>query len=164
MIQDAVPWVGDTVLPNPGYMDPYRMLSATAYGRVKELFEQTFGSSMIYLCSNAADLKSAELRPFIDRYIRGSNGKVAEERIKLMKLAWDAIGSEFGGRHELYERNYAGNWEDVKLQRLMGVNATGEAEKMKAMVDRCLSEYDLDGWTAAGWVNPSDVSALPRGK
>jgi aromatic ring hydroxylase len=31
------------------------------------------------------------------------------ERIKLMKLLWDAIGSEFGGRHELYERNYTGN-------------------------------------------------------
>jgi 4-hydroxyphenylacetate 3-monooxygenase len=138
------------------------MLSATMYGRVKELFEQTFGSSMIYLCSNAADLKSEDLRPYIDRYIRGSNGKTAEERIQLMKLAWDAFGSEFGGRHELYERNYAGNWEDVKLQRLMGMNASGETTELKALVDRCLSEYDVDGWKMPGFVDPTDVSVVGR--
>jgi 4-hydroxyphenylacetate 3-monooxygenase len=164
MIEDAVPWVGDTILPNPGYLDVYRMLSVNAYARVKELFEQTFGSSMIYLCSNAADLKSPELRPFIDRYIRGSNGKTAEERIKLMKLVWDSLASEFGSRHELYERNYAGNWEDVRLQRLMGVNVTGEAEAMKAMVDRCLSEYDLHGWKAPGYTNPGDVNLFGNGR
>jgi 4-hydroxyphenylacetate 3-monooxygenase len=162
MIQDAVPWAGDSWLPNPGAMDVYRMLSATMYGRVKELFEQTFGSSMIYLCSNAADLKSEDLRPYIDRYIRGSNGKTAEERIQLMKLAWDAFGSEFGGRHELYERNYAGNWEDVKLQRLMGMNASGETTELKALVDRCLSEYDVDGWKMPGFVDPTDVSVVGR--
>ncbi len=33
-----------------------------------------------------------------------------------MKLLWDAIGTEFGGRHELYERNYAGNHEDIRIQ------------------------------------------------
>jgi 4-hydroxyphenylacetate 3-monooxygenase len=145
-------------------MDPYRMLSASAYGRVKELFEQTFGSSLIYLCSNAADLQSAELRPFIDRYIRGSGGKTAEERIKLMKLVWDALASEFGARHELYERNYAGNWEEVKLARLMGVTTmSGEAEKMKAMVDRYLSEYDLEGWKVPGYTNPGDVNLFRKG-
>ena len=31
------------------------------------------------------------------------------ERIKILKLMWDAIGSEFGGRHELYEINYSGS-------------------------------------------------------
>jgi 4-hydroxyphenylacetate 3-monooxygenase len=29
-------------------------------------------------------------------------------RVKLMKLAWDAIGSEFGSRHLQYEMFYAG--------------------------------------------------------
>ena len=37
------------------------------------------------------------------------NGIDAVERVKLMKLLWDAIGTEFGGRHELYERNYSGS-------------------------------------------------------
>ena len=38
----------------------------------------------------------------------GSDGSTAVEGVKLMKLLWDAVGTEFGGRHELYERNYAG--------------------------------------------------------
>jgi len=164
MIQDAVPWVGDTLLPNPSYQDVYRMLSVNAYGRIKELFEQTFGSSMIYLCSNVEDLKSPELRPFIDRYIRGSDGRPATDRIKLMKLVWDALASEFGGRHELYERNYSGNWEDVRLQRLMGVTMTGDADTLKGFVDQCLSEYNMDGWTIPGMVNPDDVNVLTTGR
>ena len=32
----------------------------------------------------------------------------SEERVKLFKLAWDIIGSEFAGRHQQYEMFYAG--------------------------------------------------------
>jgi 4-hydroxyphenylacetate 3-monooxygenase len=32
----------------------------------------------------------------------------SEERIKLFRLAWDLVGSEFGGRHHQYEMFYAG--------------------------------------------------------
>ena len=35
-------------------------------------------------------------------------GLPADERIKLFKLAWDVIGSEFAGRHHQYEMFYAG--------------------------------------------------------
>ena len=35
-----------------------------------------------------------------------------------MKLLWDAVGTEFGGRHELYERNYAGNHENMRAELL----------------------------------------------
>jgi 4-hydroxyphenylacetate 3-monooxygenase len=164
MIQNAVPWVGDTLLPCPASMDTYRMLMVNAYGRVKELFEQVFGSSLIYLCSNVEDLKNPDLRPFIDRYVRGSGGRVAEQRIQLMKLVWDAIASEFGGRHELYERNYAGNWEDVRLQRLMAATATGEVEGLKGFVDRCLGEYDTRGWIASGYHDPGDVNVLAKAR
>ncbi|MGH7097732.1 MAG: 4-hydroxyphenylacetate 3-hydroxylase C-terminal domain-containing protein, partial [Stellaceae bacterium] len=70
-----------------------------------------------------------------------------------MKLLWDAIGSEFGGRHQLYERNYAGNHEDIRIQVLTGARRSGAMEAMTALVDRCLSEYDETGWTAAPWLN-----------
>jgi 4-hydroxyphenylacetate 3-monooxygenase len=32
----------------------------------------------------------------------------SEERVKLFKLAWDLVGSEFAGRHHQYELFYAG--------------------------------------------------------
>ena len=124
--------------------------------------EQTLGSSLIYLCSNAADLKSPELRPYIDRYVRGAGDRSAEQRIKLMKLVWDSLASEFAGRHELYERNYSGNWEDARVQCLQGAMASGEADACKDLVDRCMSEYDLDGWRLPGMINPDDVNVISR--
>lgn len=79
-----------------------------------------------------------------------------------MKLIWDAIGTEFGGRHELYERNYAGNWEDVRLQRLMAATGMGDVDRLKGFVDRCLSEYDMNGWTLPGMINPDDVNVISK--
>jgi 4-hydroxyphenylacetate 3-monooxygenase len=37
-------------------------------------------------------------------------------RWKLLKLAWDLVGSEFAGRHQLYERFYAGTSTIVRSQ------------------------------------------------
>jgi 4-hydroxyphenylacetate 3-monooxygenase len=65
-----------------------------------------------------------------------------------MKLLWDAVGSEFGGRHELYEINYSGSHEEIRRYALFNALGSGDYERMKAFADRCMSEYDLDGWTA----------------
>jgi 4-hydroxyphenylacetate 3-monooxygenase len=90
----------------------------------------------------------------LKRYVRGSNGIDYKERIKIMKLLWDAIGSEFGSRHELYERNYAGNHEDIRIQALTGARRNGNLDRMSALVDRCMAEYDEGGWVDDRWLNP----------
>ena len=71
---------------------------------------------MIVQPSHAVDWKNEELRPLLDQFYRGSNGYEAVDKIKLIKLLWDAIGSEFGGRHELYERTYSGSHELTRLE------------------------------------------------
>ena len=101
--------------------------------------------------SSHRDLESEELRPLIDRFYRGSTGS-AEDRIKLFKLLWDAVGSEFGARHTLYERNYGGNHEQVRLDVLNFAGRRGRLDEMNALVEQCLSEYDLDGWTGDIWI------------
>jgi 4-hydroxyphenylacetate 3-monooxygenase len=63
-----------------------------------------------------------------------------------MKLLWDAVGTEFGGRHELHERNYAGNHDNTRVEPLFSRVANGQLDGYKAFVDECLGEYDLDGW------------------
>jgi len=75
-----------------------------------------------------------------------------------MKLIWDSVGSEFGGRHELYERNYSGNHEGVRAELLYAAESSGQADAMKGFAERCMAEYDLDGWTVPDLVNPDDVS------
>ncbi|MTB06610.1 MAG: Pyoverdin chromophore biosynthetic protein pvcC, partial [Actinobacteria bacterium] len=78
------------------------------------------------------------------------------------KLLWDCIGSEFGGRHELYERNYSGSHEDARIQCVGVASMTGTLEMMEGMADRAMSEYDLDGWTSDKFLNPTDVSAIGK--
>src|SRR5437764_89594 len=101
-----------------------------------------------------------ELRSYLEKYVRGSNGYNSEERVKLMKLLWDAIGSEFGSRHELYEINYAGSTDENRLIALNSAAASGLSDRMKAFADTCMAEYDLNGWTAPDLINNTDVSYL----
>ena len=71
----------------------------------------------------------------------------AEERLKLFKLIWDAMYSEFAGRQALYERNYAGNQDQQRLDVLSWAESRGDADRYRALVNDCLGDYDLDGWT-----------------
>jgi 4-hydroxyphenylacetate 3-monooxygenase len=158
MARNPVPWAGGSVLPNPESAQAYRVFSTVAYPRVKELTETILGSGLIYLNSHAADFQSPELRPYLDRFLRGSDGSDAVERIKLMKLLWDATGTEFGGRHELYERNYAGAAETVRLITWQMAHGSGTAKAFRAFAEQCLAEYDLDGWTAPDLITPTDIN------
>lgn len=74
----------------------YRMLGPMAHGKIKQIIEETVGSGLIYLNSNARDFSVPEIRPYLDKYLRGSGGTTAIDRVQLMKLLWDAIGREFG--------------------------------------------------------------------
>ncbi|OLB80107.1 MAG: hypothetical protein AUI14_07940 [Actinobacteria bacterium 13_2_20CM_2_71_6] len=44
-----------------------------------------------------------------------------------MRLIWDCVGSEFGGRHELYELNYSGPHENNLLDTLRWQQNSGAA-------------------------------------
>jgi 4-hydroxyphenylacetate 3-monooxygenase len=160
MARTTTPWTPGYVLPNLEYGLAYRVMSSLAYPKIKEIIENTLASALIYLPSSALDFKAPEVRPYLEQFVRGSNGYSAEQRVKLMKLMWDAIGSEFGGRHELYERNYFGNHESIRFETLMVADLTGASARYKGFAEQCMAEYDLNGWTAPDLINPADVSAI----
>ena len=160
MARAPIPWTNGYVLPNLEAGLAYRVMSSLAYPKIKEIIENTLASALIYLPSSGLDFKVPELRPYLDQYVRGSGGYTAEARVKLFKLLWDAIGTEFGGRHELYERNYFGNHESIRFETLMAADASGGTARYKGFVEQCLAEYDLDGWTVPDLINPTDVSVL----
>jgi aromatic ring hydroxylase len=145
--RNPVPWKNGAVLPNPQYGLAYRWFMQIGYPRVREIALQDVASGLIYVNSSAEDFGNPEIRPYLDRYLRGSGGADAVERVKVMKLLWDAVGTEFGGRHELYERNYAGNHENTRSELLYAQQASGLVDDYKAFVETCLGEYDLNGWT-----------------
>ncbi|MBT2210203.1 MULTISPECIES: 4-hydroxyphenylacetate 3-hydroxylase family protein [Actinomadura] len=145
--RNPVPWKNGAVLPNPDYGMAYRWFMQIGYPRIREIVLQDVASGLIYVNSSAADFRDPRVRPYLDKYLRGSGGADSVERVKLMKLLWDAVGTEFGGRHELYERNYAGNHENTRLELLGAQTLGGQLASYKDLVDRCMAEYDLDGWT-----------------
>ncbi|AFA72758.1 putative phenol 2-monooxygenase, oxygenase component [Gordonia polyisoprenivorans VH2] len=163
MAHNPEPWIGDTVIPRLEYGLTYRMFMMQGYPRIKEIIEQDVASGLIYLPSSAADFKSPTVRPYLDKYVRGSNGITAVDRVKVMKALWDSIGSEFGGRHELYERNYSGNHENVKAELLFAAQNRGGVDQMKGLAEACLAEYDLDGWTVPDLIGNDDVSFFGPG-
>jgi 4-hydroxyphenylacetate 3-monooxygenase len=147
-------WIDGAVLPHLDYGLTYRWFMTIGYPRVREIIMQDLGSALIYLPSHADDFRSPEIRPYLDQYVRGSGGMAAVERVKLMKLIWDSIGTEFGGRHELYERNYSGNHENVRAELLFSAQQSGLTDAMTGFAEQCMAEYDLDGWTVPDLINP----------
>jgi 4-hydroxyphenylacetate 3-monooxygenase len=154
MVNGAQKWADGTYVPEVNAAGVYRVLGGQIYPRVREIFQQDVASALIYTNSNSKDWSVPELRHYLDKYVRGSNGISAEERVKVLKLAWDAIGSEFGSRHELYERNYAGNHEQVRVDAYLGAQATGLTDDFIGLVEKCMSEYDTNGWTVPDLIDP----------
>ncbi len=81
--------------------------------RCNELL-QLIGGGGFMATPARADL-DGPLREQIDTYFQ-SAGADAERRIRLFRLAWDFLGSELGGRGELYERFYlSDSWRMTAL-------------------------------------------------
>ena len=147
--RNPISWKNGSVLPNPDCGMAYRWFMQVGYSKIMEIIKEDVTSELIHVNSSAEDFENPEIRPYLDRFVRGSNGTDAVERVKVVKLLWDAVGSEFGCRHELYERNYAGNHEVTRVGLLLTQSISGKMEEYKAFADECLSEYDLAGWSVS---------------
>jgi len=156
MARDPMPWVDGYVLPNLWAGLTYRVLAPEVYPKIKDIIERDLASALIYLPSHAKDFQNPQIRRYLDQYVRG-NGVDAVTRVKIMKALWDAVGTEFGGRHELYERNYAGNHENIRIEVLGAMEAAGVNEALRAFVDKFLGEYDLEGWKVPDLINPTEA-------
>lgn len=150
LCHDTRPGPGDSIVPNADVAMLVRLFGTLAAPRFNEVAAQILGGSPLLVPSSAEDLRNDELRPTIDRFYRGAGGS-AHDRIKLFKLLWDAMGSEFGSRHEWYERNYGGSAELVRLDALRFGRRGGTIEACEELVQRCMDDYDLNGWNSDIW-------------
>ncbi|HEY1978902.1 MAG TPA: 4-hydroxyphenylacetate 3-hydroxylase N-terminal domain-containing protein [Xanthobacteraceae bacterium] len=76
-------------------------------GRMLEIIREMAGSAFITLPSSDADFGNPEIAADLERYM-ASGTTDAKSRVKLMRLLWDFLGSEFGSRHAQYEKFYGG--------------------------------------------------------
>jgi 4-hydroxyphenylacetate 3-monooxygenase len=73
------------------------------------------GGAALQMPASVDVLETPALRRRFEQWW-GTTTTPALGRLKLIKLVWDLIGSEFAGRHMLYEKFYAGNSVVVRNQ------------------------------------------------
>jgi 4-hydroxyphenylacetate 3-monooxygenase len=93
---------------------------------------------MIMLPSSMADFANPDIVPYISK-TQKSPVVSSKDRVKIFKLAWDAVGSEFGSRHTQYEMFYA----SASFVTRGHAFRTCDWEAATGLVDRFLASYDL---------------------
>lgn len=102
-----------------------RALGPVYYPAMLDLIMLAGGGGLIQLPVSMSEFDSP-IGEDLERSLRGA-GISGQEKAKLMKLAWDLCGSEFGSRHELYEKNYAGERRMV----LAGIHREYSRKKLR---------------------------------
>ena len=82
-------------------------------------------------------LKDEKLRETFETYW-SVPGQSAADRMKLLNLAWDLLGSDFAGRHMQYEKFYAGPGFVMNSYSY----GTAAWDEWEGRVDELLASYD----------------------
>lgn len=115
-------------------------LTQEYYPQFINTIRELSGGALIMLPSSAADFGNPELAEIIEKVQVSADGRKDIERVKLMKLAWDAVGSEFAGRHTQYEMFYAGAQFVTRAHSFR----TYDWDKAASLVSTVSDRYDLD--------------------
>ena len=133
--QEALATVDDegVLWPSRATLYAVMALQSEMFPRMIDLIREMAGGSLIVQPSSAADFANPQMAADIERYMHSPNAS-ARERIALMRLAWDFIGTEFGGRHQQYEKFYGGASFLVK----QNMYRTYDFKRATALVDAAL--------------------------
>ncbi len=130
---------GEFYLPNRHQLYAAQVLTQDLYPRLVNLIRDLAGGALIMLPSSFRDWANPELAPIL-RKTQRSPTFTPEEKVKLLKAAWDAIGSEFGSRHTQYEMFYAG----ARFVTTGHSYRTFDWAGARGLVDDLLSTYALE--------------------
>lgn len=126
--------------PGPAECFAGMTLQSSLYPDLLTQMRDLCGGGLIQLPSSVEDYENPEVAELLNRYVQ-SPGYESVERVKLLKLAWDVVGSEFAGRHQQYEMFYAGAPFLVKMRMF----DTYDFETATGLVDSALAGYDVKG-------------------
>jgi 4-hydroxyphenylacetate 3-monooxygenase len=77
------------------------------HGEICEMVRELMGAGVFQMPADASIFDDPAMRDTFETYW-SVPGQSAKDRMKLTKLAWDLLGSDFAGRHMQYEKFYAG--------------------------------------------------------
>jgi aromatic ring hydroxylase len=134
MIEQAVP-SGDSILPGVDAAMAFSALAPDRYSRMRVSLETILASALAHLPVPLGSLGRAEVAS-VEPLLRGSDGADARERLEVLGELWDAIGTGFGARHELYERSYWGQSERTHVGILGLARADGRVAEWQRREQR----------------------------
>jgi len=127
-----------TFVPDRRLLVAAQVLAQTIYPEFIDAIRGLSGGGLIMVPSSVADFDGGEVEQIIHASQR-SPVTDSEGRVKLMKLVWDAIGSEFGSRHLQYEMFYSGPQFAIRGNAYRFHDWAGP----KAMVEGFMDSYTL---------------------
>lgn len=136
--------VGPYYVPDRHMLYSAQVLTQQMYPKILNSLRELAGGGMIMLPSSIADFANPEIAAMIEK-TQQSPAANSYDRVKFYKLAWDAVGSEFGSRHHQYEMFYAGATFVTKGHSFR----TYDWGKAGGIVQSMLDSYDLDTKSAA---------------
>ena len=122
--------------PHPQYVYAGMSLQRRLIVDLLRAMRELAGGAFQQLPSAEAGFTSPETHADFARFFRGATAS-ARERVKLLKLVWDFVGTEFGGRQLQYEMFYSAAQPVVNARMFRSYDWA----RAKAAVDRCLGEY-----------------------
>lgn len=135
---------GPYYVPDRHMLYSAQVLTQQMYPKILNSLRELAGGGMIMLPSSIADFANPEIAAMIEK-TQQSPAANSHDRVKFYKLAWDAVGSEFGSRHHQYEMFYAGATFVTKGHSFR----TYDWGKAGGIVQSMLDSYDLDSKPAA---------------
>jgi 4-hydroxyphenylacetate 3-monooxygenase len=130
---------GKYFVPNRRMLYSAMVLTQQLYPKLLTQIRDLAGGGMIMVPSSFEDFASPEIAPYIEKTQR-SPVTDSTGRVKLFKLAWDAVGSEFGSRHLQYEMFYGG----ANMVTRGHAFRSYDWDRAVGQVDRVLGSYDLE--------------------
>jgi len=122
--------------PHPQYIYAGMSLQRRLIVDMLRAIRELAGGAFQQLPSSEASVESPLTRADVERYQRAVSTP-ARERVKLLKLVWDFVGTEFGGRQLQYEMFYSAAQPVVNTRMFRSYDWAAA----RAVVDRCLGEY-----------------------
>jgi len=129
---------GEYFVPSSSRLYASNVLTQQLYPKFVNSIRELSGGGLIMVPSSANDFSNEEIANLISN-TQKSPATDSKGRVKLFKLAWDAIGSEFGSRHLQYEMFYSGANMVTRGHSYRNYNW----QRSLNMVDQFMAGYDL---------------------
>jgi 4-hydroxyphenylacetate 3-monooxygenase len=137
------PYAGGYHTVNRRYVYAALHWCTTHHAEICDSVRELMGAGVFQMPADASVLENAPLREKFETYW-SVPGQSATGRMKLFRLAWDLLGSDFAGRHLQYEKFYAGPPFIMNSYSYLSGPWQGWARR----VDDLLASYDAPGETS----------------